>query len=170
MLYKARSKIVSSVLYRLAGPVLASGQSHDHAAQGLHLLISEAGAVNGAANGAHHGVALLGREEKSAFLQFAFQVVEQVEQFGARGPALVWPVLETHRRRGIAGAKPFIRGQQHRLSQVYGSEMRGGNGYDAIAQRDFIVIEAGALVAKENGAFLATRGCDPQAARRFRGG
>src|SRR5204863_1351105 len=135
--------------------VLAFGKRHEHTAQGLHFLIGETGAVDGGADRARHGVVLLGREEKSARVEFAFQMIEEVEQLLARGLAVNGPMLEARRRRGVARAEPFIGIEQHCLAEIDGGEGGSRNRDHRIGERDFVVVEAGALIAEQQSSLFA---------------
>src|SRR5690349_14343328 len=107
---------------RLPHPVLAFGQRHEHAAQCLHFLISEAGAMDGGADRACHGVMLLRWKQKAARVELALQMIEEVEQFLARRFAMDGPVFEARRRCGIACTEPFVSIEQHGLAEIDGGK------------------------------------------------
>jgi len=111
--------------------------------------------VNRGADRADHRLALFGRKQEPAFLQFPFQVIEQIEQFRARGLAVDRTVFKARRGRNIGCTEPFICREQHRLTEINGGKMGSGNRDDAIAQRDFIIVEPGTLVAEQDADFLA---------------
>src|SRR5207253_1582945 len=65
--------------------ILVSHQSHDHAADGAHLLIGEAGTHYHGPDVAHHGFPLGGREKELGRVQLALQMLEQAGELKAAG-------------------------------------------------------------------------------------
>src|ERR1700761_8150662 len=61
-------------------PILIAHQRYDHAADGAHLLIVQAGTHYHGADIAHHGFALGRRKEEFGRIQFLFQMLEQPHQ------------------------------------------------------------------------------------------
>ena len=94
---------------------------------------------------------LAGGKKNSAASSSRSRCSNRSDQFAARlaGTAMVGRVRDGG--RGIGGFQPFIAQQQHRLAQIEGGEFRGGNGDHRVAQAHFVIVQAGALAAEQDG-------------------
>ena len=106
---------------------------------------------------AAHQFALLGRAEKSALLELAFEVVKKRQNRAALGRRPTGLALEG-KSGGTTGSHEGIGHQQDGLRQVQGGI--GGidrEGHDGVRECDLGIFKTGALAPEQDADFLALR-------------